>query len=208
MIAYVGQTRSPKLIAELARLGVGECTVTGEMNPRRSPWFHDNGAFRDSIAKRPFRLDRWTRDVMRVHNTAFARAPAFAPPDFFVVPDIVAGGRASLAFSAEWRFLFDDADRPYLAVQNGMETSEVADVLVAERYAGIFVGGDTDWKLETGAAWVELAHRLGLKCHVGRCGPPDRVAWAQAIGADSIDSSLPLMHEEHLRAFLQALGLW
>ena len=39
MRAYVGQTRSAKLIEELRALGWGECTCRGEYPPRRVPWF-------------------------------------------------------------------------------------------------------------------------------------------------------------------------
>ena len=36
MIAYVGQTRAPDLIAELEHHAIGECVVTGELPPRRA----------------------------------------------------------------------------------------------------------------------------------------------------------------------------
>lgn len=55
-------------------------------------------------------------------------------------------------------------------------------------------------------AWTDLAHELGLLCHVGRVGGAKRVRWAREIGADSIDSSLPLWSRENLRVFLAALG--
>jgi hypothetical protein len=75
-----------------------------------------------------------------------------------------------------------------------------------EPYRGLFVGGSLDWKLATAAAWVELAHARGMRCHIGRVGPADRVRWARDIGADSIDSSLPLRDRGKLVAFLRALG--
>ena len=74
------------------------------------------------------------------------------------------------------------------------------------RYHGIFVGGSLRWKLETGAAWAELARRQSMGCHIGRVGTAARVHWARSIGATSIDSALPLRAREHLDAFLAALG--
>lgn len=201
MIAYVGQTRSRALVAELGRLGIGECTVTGELPARRSPFFHDNGAFRDFEAGRPFSVNRWMRDMRWLSYRSIV-------PDFVVVPDLVGGGAASLAMSTMWRDLAAGTGPAYLAVQNGMDESEIAEVIVRDNYAGIFVGGDLPWKLATAPAWIRLAHDLGLRCHVGRVGPPDRVEWARSIGAESIDSSLPVMHEKHLRSFLVALGVW
>lgn len=216
MRAYVGQTRSATLLRDLERWGIGECTVRGELPARRAPFFHDNGAYRDwSAAGCPvgeaaldtvgrFGFARWMRDMRWMSYRGIT-------PDFVVTPDIVAAGRASLDFSGQWRTEIPPEMPAYLAVQNGMEEVDVAahldDLAVAGApYAGLFVGGDLPWKLATSGAWVAFAHGRGLRCHVGRVGTPDRVAWARAIGADSIDSSLPLIHRTHLAAFVAALG--
>lgn len=201
MIAYCGQTRDRELIAELEALGIGECTQRGELPPRRSRWFHDNRAFADWQAGRPFNAVRWERDQWRIRDRGLR-------PDFVVVPDIVAGGEASLAWSATWRPFVAPGCAAYLVVQDGMTPERVGEWLdeQPEPYHGIFVGGLLEWKLETGAAWVRFAHARGMKCHIGRCGPPDRVRWALEIGADSIDSCLPLRARPKMLAFLQALG--
>ena len=54
--------------------------------------------------------------------------------------------------------------------------------------------------------WVKVAHELGVKCHIGRVGTARRVRWAARIGADSIDSALPLWSKENLAVFIDALG--
>lgn len=223
--AYVGQTRwnprrgEPELVRQLREAGVGECTQRGELEPRRWPWFHDCKTYADwcaagspigeesaAIMPRLFDSLRWRRDMyrIRVHLDFPDRAPV-PPPAFIVTPDLVAAGSASLAFSAEWRYLIDERIPAYVAVQNGMTEDEVGRAIDEHRYGGIFVGGDTPWKLETGGAWVRFAHARGLPCHVGRVGPPDRVIWAAGIGADSIDSCLPIMFKTHLGPFLAAL---
>jgi hypothetical protein len=94
--AYCGQTRALALIAELEELGIGEWTQRGELPPRRSRWFHDNRAFADWQKGRPFNVVRWERDQWPIRNRMLR-------PDFVVVPDIVADGEASLAWSAMWR---------------------------------------------------------------------------------------------------------
>jgi len=197
MMAYVGQTRSPALIAELERHGVGECVVCGELPARRRRFFHDPGGYRDWRAGRPFNVCRWQRDMRWMSYRGIV-------PDFVVVPDIVAGGLASLAFSAFWRDSVPAEFPAYLAVQDGMTVADVVPCL--PRYDGIFVGGSLRWKLATGATWAELARRHGLGCHIGRVGTAARVHWARSIGATSIDSALPLRARQHLDAFLAALG--
>jgi hypothetical protein len=225
MVGYVGQTRDPDLIVELKAHGVGECTQRGELLSRkREPWFFDNSAYRDWKSGKPFNSMRMTRDLRRISidreygnckrlmTLCGRKLETFCgEPDFIVAPDLVAAGEASLVFSREWLPELEGLPT-YLAVQDGMTTARVAEWLRSVRadegfeFAGIFVGGLLEWKLKTGATWVQFAHALGLRCHIGRVGPAPRVRWARRIGADSIDSCLPLMHKEHMEAFLEALA--
>lgn len=203
MIAYVGQTRDPRYIALLKAAGIGECTIRGELASRkRDPWFYDNGAFRDWKAGVPFDGVRWTRDMWRIRDRKLR-------PDFIVVPDKVAAGAESLVWSELHRRDVPDGERAYLAVQDGMTIGTVGAhlrELAADGfpYAGLFVGGSLDWKIETAPAWADYAHAAGLRCHVGRVGTPERVRWAKPF-ADSIDSCLPLRCDAHLEAFINAL---
>lgn len=209
MKAYVGQTRSTKLVERLRDLGIGECTQRGEMPPRRQPWFHDNGAFRDWTLGRPFNGARWLRDMSKLAtDLEFGKVQQ---PDFVVVPDIVAGGIASLEMSEAWRQHVPLVCPSYLVVQDGMTPALVARYLaeVASEhgeYDGIFIGGSLTWKLDNAESWVAFAHKLNMRCHIGRVGTAFRVKWAHHIGADSIDSSLPLFHlDDNLVPFLNAL---
>lgn len=208
MKAYLGKTRSRALVARLEQLGgLGECVVRGDLAPLRtsSGWFYDNGAFGDFTQHRPFDGLRFTRDQRAIRNGGI-KDRVFPAPDFIVLPDQVAGGVESLRVSRAWKHdpLVTYAAPLYLAVQDGMSEADVAAEL--EGVAGLFVGGSLPWKLETGAAWVAFAHARGLQCHVGRVGTPDRVAWARAIGCDSIDSCLPLWTTGKLDAFVAALS--
>jgi hypothetical protein len=116
---------------------------------------------------------------------------------------IVAGGRESVSESARWVPELAGVAPLYLAVQDGMSADDVREL--APSCAGLFVGGTLEWKLATGARWVRAAHALGLACHVGRVGTMGRIAWARRIGADSIDSCLPLWSAAKLDRFLRAL---
>lgn len=209
MRAYIGQTRSRKLIARLAALGFGECTNRGEFPPRRRPWFLDNGAFSDWRSDRDFDGAAFLCDLI-------CAVAGGSPPDFIVCPDRVATGLESLEFSLRWLALCEfvlrarrcagyrvPAIRWYLAVQDGMTERDVA--AVEHLFSGIFVGGSLRWKLATGGAWTSFAHARGKPCHIGRVGTGPRVAWARRIGADSIDSCVPLFRERNLVNFVRAL---
>ena len=195
-MAYVGQTRGRWLTARLMAAGIGECTVRGELPPRRVPFFYDNGAFGDWKAQRPFDAVAFREDLasLRKHRLV---------PDFVVAPDVVAGGESSLVESLRWLDECRSVGPVYLAVQDGMGLETVR--ASVDGFAGLFVGGTLEWKLSTGQSWCRLAHELGLACHVGRVGSARRIRWAQRIGADSIDSALPLWSDSHMRRFLSAL---
>lgn len=146
------------------------------------PWVLDNGAFGCWIRKTKF--DGYAfLDAMR-------RIPANRYPDFIVIPDIVAGGERSLAFSLRWMDRMPSNHSAYLAVQDGMDALEIDRLLDQDdRIQGIFVGGTMGWKLMTAGFWIELAHRHRRPAHIGRCGPLARMQWAKRLGADSVDSA-------------------
>lgn len=156
-------------------------------------------------AKGPLRTESFRYALDNGAWTAFQRGEAFDVPafekavallgskaDWIVLPDIVAGGLASLRFSLGW--LDTLRNRPelrgthyLLAVQNGMEPRDIAARVGPE--IGIFVGGDTSWKLATMATWARLAHERGAICHVGRVNTVRRIRLCAAAGADSFDGS-------------------
>lgn len=195
MKVYLGQTRAAKWIATLAAYGFGECTSRGEFPPRRFPWFMDNGAFGDWLKQRPFQVAKYERDLAKLRTSSLR-------PDFMVVPDEVAKGAESLAFSLSWVERLREFNTPlYLVLQDGMTEADVHGV--ALKFDGLFVGGSLPWKLKTSPDWVRFAHSLHMPCHIGRVGTELRVRWAKRIQADSIDSSLPLWAEANFRRFLK-----
>lgn len=199
MRVYTGQTRSASLIERLTGFGWGEMTTTrdgGAFPPRRRPWAYDNGAYSDWTHGRAFDAAAFERDVNAIQRDALA-------PDFIVVPDIVAGGDKSLEFSCAWAPQLVGIAPLYLAVQDGMTLEAVGAEL--EIFDGIFVGGTLAWKVANALRFRTLAATFTKPCHVGRCGTPNRVRWAKAIKADSIDSCLPLWSEGHLTRFREAL---
>lgn len=196
MRAYIGQTRGRKLIAELARLGYGEMTVRDEVPPRRTPWALDNGAFRDWKAGTPFDADAFRRSLDALERCA--------EPDFVVCPDRIAAGNQSLLVSRSWLpELRARGCRVALVAQDGMDLEVLERELTS--YDVLFVGGTKHWKHATGSQLVALGHRAGKAVHIGRISSMKHVRWARSIGADSIDSCVPLWSTDNLDRFRRAL---
>jgi hypothetical protein len=194
-MAYVGQTRSRVLIAQLAHLGIGECVVRGELPARRSQFFHDCGAYRDWRAGRAFDAVRWQRDMRWMSYRGIV-------PDFVVVPDVVAGGLASLTWSAFWRDVVPEGFPAYLAVQDGMSAKDVIPCL--SDYQGIFVGTryPGSWPpARPGSSW-----HTGRACGVTSAASGPRTACGGRARPAPTRSCLPLRHAEYLAEFLAALG--
>lgn len=138
----------------------------------------------DALREAGWRLMVSARGVLRTEG--------FSGADWIVVPDIVMGGPASLAFSRGWlerlRRRRNLSGATFLiAVQNGMRPGDVRDMLGPG--VGIFVGGDTRWKLATMPLWARLAHARGAICHVGRVNSVRRIRLCAAAGVDSFDGS-------------------
>ena len=132
-------------------------------------------------------------------------------PDFVVIPDIVAGGKESLKKSERWgEFLsIEFPEFPlYLAVQDGMEIEDVYNSPILWIINGIFIGGTMEWKLDNIRKWSEFAHEEGLKCHVGRIGPLDRMQQAKMEGADSIDSTSWVQNKGWVESRLAEYRKW
>lgn len=110
--------------------------------------------------------------------------------DWTVVPDIVAGGLASLELTAEWLPRLRGASRLLLiAVQDGMRPEDVRPLLGPG--IGIFLGGSTDWKLAQMETWGAFAEATGSHFHVARVNTVKRMYLAAAAGAHSTDGSGP-----------------
>jgi hypothetical protein len=127
-----------------------------------------------------------------------------------VLPDIVCGGEASLDLSFRWmQRTMAIAPRVLVAVQNGHEPWQV-DELLGPRL-GVFVGGDTAWKLATLPRWAAVAANRGAWCHVGRVNTARRIALCGVAGVTSFDGTsaikfpptIPLLERATIQATAQ-----
>jgi hypothetical protein len=178
MFAYASRTGTRRNLQALRRAGWGlMVSARGVLRTEGFRYCLDNGAWTAHTLNQPF------------DETAFLTAYDLlaASADFVVLPDIVAGGRKSLDFSLAWRERLPHACPELLAVQDGMSTADVA-ALVGPQL-GIFVGGTTEFKERTMAAWGEIARARGAYLHVGRVNTARRISLCRAAGAHSFDGS-------------------
>jgi hypothetical protein len=184
---------SPLSVRKLKRGGNKLDDLSGHTKPLPGlPWAIYNGAWACHVAGKAWLEEPFMR--------LLARAVELEPASFAVIPDIVAGGADSLAFSLDWwsrhrNGLAADASPSWLlAVQDGMTVLEVRRALERHRLGGIFVGGSAGpgtpmWKWRTVHDWAELGLELGVRVHVGRVNGERRAALCHDLGVTSIDGS-------------------
>lgn len=179
MIGYASRTGTRRNLAALRERGWRlMISPKGEVRTESMLYALDNGAWWAFRAGKPFDEDAFI--------AAYGKFGAGA--DFMVLPDIVAGGMTSLAYSLQWlERLIPLACPAMLAVQDGMTCSDIAPLIGPQ--LGIFVGGTTEWKLATLLAWGKLARERGASLHVGRVNTRRRIMLCAAAGADSFDGS-------------------
>ena len=179
IIPYASRTGTRRNLAALRsaewRLLV---SAAGCLRNEGFPYALDNGAWSAFTQGRPF--------DERLFSVALRKMGADA--DWAVIPDVVAGGLASLELSLRWmRRVLDETPRAMLAVQDGMSATDVRPWLGSR--VGIFVGGSTEWKLATLAEWCELGRVVGCWVHVGRVNTMRRINHCQSAGATSFDGT-------------------
>lgn len=183
MMVYVGDNPGKAFREEARSRGWGIMSISGRPTPC-FPWAFDNGAF--GYARRGMEFV----DATYLRRVEIARCAA-TEPDFAVIPDIPQlgetsrrGGLESLFFSLHWLPQMPYEWPLYLALQDGMEPSDIDDV---EGIAGLFLGGSDAFKKDA-RCWCDYAHGRGLAFHFARCSGGDRIRRAISIGADSMDS--------------------
>lgn len=179
MISYASRTGTKRNLDALRASGWRLLvSAAGVLRDEGFPYALDNGAWSAFTQGRPF------------DDAAFMRAlrQMGARADWTVIPDIVAGGLASLDMSLRWmRVVLDETQRGMIAVQDGMSPDDVSGFLGAR--VGLFVGGSTAWKLSTMRQWADLARVHGAWCHVGRVNSVRRIGACIASGAHSFDGT-------------------
>ena len=185
MIGYASNTGTKRNL-EALRVHGWRILLTPD-NPKRRPELcHgiDNGAWGAFQKQIPFDAAAFLSLVERHGDAA----------DFVVIPDIVAGGMASLEFSLTWLDRLQHLEKILLPVQDGMDVLTVAAVLHQYPKMGIFLGGTTEWKLSTMLQWGILAAAMNRHYHVGRVNTMRRIRLCAEAGASSFDGTSATMY--------------
>ena len=140
-------------------------------------WALDNGAWGCHLRGAPFDAAAFEQVLQRWGEGA----------DWIVAPDIVAGGRDSLALSLAWVPRLLTLAPVLLAVQDGMQPEDIRPHLWSR--VGIFVGGSTAWKWRTLPRWAALAQRMGAHLHVGRVNSAKAIKACASLGVTSCDGT-------------------
>lgn len=223
MRLLVGDTRSRKLLEEIARRGTDRSLLTGQLvqRGRLGPWLrerqagrrgwlwaYDNAAFEDWRQGRPFDAGAFAEDLARI-----AELPRHHKPTWIVLPDVVCGGARSLDLSLSWldRLPHGWGVPAYLALQEGIDPAAVP-AWAQTKIDGWFIGGASwRWKVSAAAAAVAWARDEQNPAagdqfvHVGRVGSAAKILACRRIGVQSVDSNSPLWSAEAWRRAVDAL---
>ena len=185
MIGYASNTGTKRNLQALRDHG-WRILLTPDNPTPRTGLKHgvDNGAWKAFQQHQPFDETAFASLVERHGSSA----------DFVVIPDVVAGGMASLEFSLRWIPKLKHLKKLLLPVQDGMDVFSVAAVLHEYRNVGIFLGGSTEWKLKTMYTWGVVAATVNRHYHVGRVNSMRRIRMAAEAGADSFDGTSATMY--------------
>ena len=187
MIGYASNTGTLRNLAALRAVGWRVLlTPINNLRPKDLKYAIDNGAWSCHQRGIPFDESAFYQLVRRHGQDA----------DFIVLPDIVAGGMASLELSYSWiprlRAMLPVRSEPsifLLPVQDGMRARDIGKIFIEYKNIGIFLGGTTEWKLKEMYAWGMVAHAWGRWYHIGRVNTKKRIKLAAEAGADSIDGT-------------------
>lgn len=186
IIAYTSRSGTKKTLDILRqynwRLVVSAC---GKLFPYDFNYIVDNGAWTAHQQNKPFDHKAFERAVWSMSDKA----------DFTVVPDVVGDAKASLRLTSHYLPLLDRY-KLAIAVQNGMTSDDVAPWLGPN--CGLFLGGTTEWKLETMAYWGLVAKDRNCHYHVARVNSPKRIKLARKAGAHSFDGSGPILFPDRI----------
>jgi hypothetical protein len=150
--------------------------------PGRIGWLQSPSHFKKIPWFLPYALDngKFTRWDEEGFEAMLRKSIFFHRPLWILVPDEVADAEKTMRLWHEWRDRVGQFGPLAFAAQDGMEPQDIP----KEAHC-CFIGGSTDWKLNN-------AHKFKGVCellHVGRVNTADRLQWAEAIGADSVDGT-------------------
>ena len=194
--------------------------------PDYSGWAFDNGCFAGDFAGEAW-LERLAEIIERVDG-AWTSCRFAVAPDVFDRAAMIGDAAATIERSLEWLHRIRAVGAPAaLVFQDGVDVIE--DEIPWNEFDVAFLGGGDSFKLgyparrpnqragsleydresRRSARWAALiarCHAEGKEIHVGRVNTLGRLAFAESIGASSVDGTL-LAHAGTTEG-LRRLGRW
>lgn len=182
MICYASSTNGRRNLNQLQRHGWRLLFNAAHPHLWRPGWRYalDNGAWSAFVAGGTIDLDKYCTAVERLGAGA----------DWVILPDIVGGGRESLALSLSWLdWTLCRSRRVLIAVQDGQQPEDVARLLGPR--VGVAIGGSTEWKeAQLGRRrWGSLCRDSGAWLHALRVNSHRRHHLAAIGGCHSTDGT-------------------
>lgn len=188
---------------EALKIGWGS-VETPEMfrNVHTMPFIMDNGVFAYWNKGEAFNEKLFLKrlDYLKINKIT---------PEFVVIPDIVGNWKETKESYYRW---IDILTQRYgnrfnyaLVLQEGVEVRELDELLFSSpEVSWIFIGGASnfngfgkakskkkEWKFEFAEKAIPIAKKYGVKVHIGRVSSMVKIKMANALRADSMDSSMP-----------------
>lgn len=179
MIFYCSRTGTKRNLAVMRASGWHLLVSrAGVWRTEGFPYAIENGAWSDHQQGKQFDEDAFERLIEKLGDRA----------DFIVLPDIVAGGMRSLDLSMRWQNRCRAiCDLVLIPVQDGMTPGDLAPLV--SQHVGIFLGGSTEWKIDTAPIWGAFCAERRVYLHFARVNTAKRMFLAIAAGANSGDGS-------------------
>ena len=172
----------------------------GNRIPEGQWWAMDNACFKDPDG---FDFERFERDLRR--RMAYAGNRLL----FVVTPDVPFDADGTIRRFHEYKDGMRSLGAPVAFVtQDGMGVEDVPWGTVD----GVFVGGDTDWKLgNEAAALTTEARTRGQWVHMGRVNSLKRMRRAAEMGCNSVDGTFLKYSPDHnwlrMQKWFSAMGM-
>ena len=152
----------------------------------------DNGAYVYGKRGQPFDETPFMRDVENFGEGA----------DWIVIPDVLCNAEETINIADKWIERLKGF--PLLIVaQDGMTKQDLEPFV--KRDIGIFVGGSTNFKLNSMNWIAKLCNQHNVICHVGRVNSSKRISKCLNAKAHSFDGSGPARFVDTCRVMTQRL---
>ena len=175
--SYIGSAKRRKPVVDMGWRMLVPAHRSSKLSQPDTPYAMDSGAWTCYKQGIEFNEEAYQHGINRMGDGA----------DWVVLPDIVGEGPRSLKFSLKWLDKLSHMRLLLIAVQDNMDPCNVEPYLSSR--VGIFLGGTTEFKINSMRMWGKLSVDKDCYYHVGRVNSNKRIRQCQDAGAHSFDGS-------------------